>query len=97
MDEPLSNSPEKYQGVLLTIDGDPEVGEPCMFGKYMFLFVFYCLCYEMEISKNMSEEQVSEKRDPDLNEEEDIIMDGSRGGIGGMLLRMVTTRRIFMP
>ena len=51
-----------------------------MFGKYMFLFVFYCLCYEMEISKNMSEEQVSEKRDPDLNEEEDIIMDDSRGG-----------------
>ena len=36
-----------------------------------FSFI-YCLCYEMDISTNMSEEQVSEERDPDLNEEEDI-------------------------
>ena len=49
MDEPLSNSPEKEQNELLTIDGDPEVGEPCMFVKGMYLYVFNCLCYEMDI------------------------------------------------
>ena len=45
MYKPLSNSPEKEQGELLTIDGDPEVGEPFMFGKGIYLSVFYCLCY----------------------------------------------------
>ena len=43
MDEPLSNSPKKEQGGLLTIVWDPEVGEPCMFGNGMYLYVFYCL------------------------------------------------------
>ena len=32
MDELLSNSPEKEQGVFLIIDGNPEVEETCMFG-----------------------------------------------------------------
>ena len=41
MDEPLSNSPKK-QGELLIIDGNPEVGEPCMFGRGVYLSVFYC-------------------------------------------------------
>ena len=45
-----------------------------MFGKVMYLSVFYCLCYKMDVSTDMSENQVSEERDPDLNEEEDIIM-----------------------
>ena len=44
----------------------------------MYLSVFYCLCYEMDVSTDMSEDQVSEERDMDLNEEEDIIMDESR-------------------
>ena len=69
MDEPLSHSNEKEQGELLTIDGDPEVGEPSMFGKGIYLSVFYFLCYEMYISTDMLEEQVSEEIDPDLNEE----------------------------
>ena len=59
----------------MTIVRDPEVGEPCMFGKGIYLFVFYCLCYEMDVSTDISEDQVLEERDPDLNEEEDIIMD----------------------
>ena len=48
----------------------------------MYLSVFYCLCYEIDISTDMSEEQVTEERDPDLNEEEDIIMDDSREEYG---------------
>ena len=44
----------------------------------MYLSVFYCLCFEMDLSIDMSENQVSEERDPDLNEEEDIIMDEIR-------------------
>ena len=78
MDEPLSHSNEKEQGELLTIDGYPEVGETSMFGKGIYLSVFYCLCYEMYISTDMSEEQVSEEIDLDLNEEKDTRMDNSR-------------------
>ena len=78
MDDEISHSPEKQQGELLTIVGDPEVGEPCMFGKNIYLSVFYCLCYEMDISTYLSEDQVSEERDPDLNWEEDIIFDSVR-------------------
>ena len=74
MDEAISHSPEKGQGELLTIVRDTEVGEPCMFGKGMYLSVFYCLCYEMDIFTYMSEDQVSEERDLELNEEEGIIL-----------------------
>ena len=49
-----------------------------MFGKGMYLSVFYCLCYEMDISTDMLEGQVSEEIYPNLNEEEDIRMDYSR-------------------
>ena len=38
-----------------------------MFGNGLYLSVFYCLCYEMDVSTDMSEGQVSEERDPDLN------------------------------
>ena len=38
----------------------------------MCFFVFYCLCYVKDISTDTLEEQVSEERDMDLNEEEDI-------------------------
>ena len=41
----------------------------------MYLYVFYCLCYVTDISTDMSEDQVAEERDPDLNEEEDIRLD----------------------
>ena len=37
--------------------------------------VFYCLCYVTDISTDMSEDQVAEEIDPDLNEEEDIRLD----------------------
>ena len=46
-----------------------------MIGKVMRLSVFYCLCYDIDISTYMSEDQVLEEIDTDLNEEEDIIMD----------------------
>ena len=73
MDEPISDLPQKEQGGLLTIDGDPDVAEPCM-----YFSVFYCLCYVKDISTDMLEEQVSEERDTDLNEKEDIRMEDSR-------------------
>ena len=78
MDEPISHFPEKEQGELLTINGDPEVEEPCMFVKGMYLSVFYYLCYAKDISADMSEDQVMEERYPDLNEEEDIRLDAIR-------------------
>ena len=49
-----------------------------MFGKGMYLSVFYCLCYVTYISTDILEEQVEEERDPYLNEEEDIILDKIR-------------------
>ena len=55
-DEPLSNSPKKEQGKLLIIDGNPEIGEPCMFVRGMYLSVFYFLCYVKEISTDLLEE-----------------------------------------
>ena len=59
----------------MNIVGDPKVGEPCIFVNGMYLSVFYFLCYEMYVSTYMSEDQVLEERDPDLNEEEYIKMD----------------------
>ena len=50
-----------------------------MFVKVMYLSVFYFLCYYTYISTDMSEDQVAEERDPDLNEEEDIRLDAIRG------------------
>ena len=49
-----------------------------MFRKGMYLSIFYCLCYGMDISTDMSEGQVSEEGYTDLNEENDIIMDEIR-------------------
>ena len=62
MEEPISYLPEKEEGVLLIINGDTEVGEPCMFVKVVYLYLFYCLCYDTDISTDMSEEQVKEEK-----------------------------------
>ena len=43
-----------------------------MFGKGVYLSVFYCLCYVKDISTDMWEDQVSEESCLNLNEEEDI-------------------------
>ena len=78
MDEPIPYLPEKEQGEFFTTDGDPEFVEPFMFGKGMYLSVFYCLCCAKDRSTDMSEGQVAEERVPDLNEEEDTRMEDSR-------------------
>ena len=44
----------------------------------MYLSVFYFLCYVTDVYTDMSEDQVVEERYPDLNEEEDIILDSIR-------------------
>ena len=62
----------------MTINGYPEVGEPRIFGKGMYLSVFYYFCYVTDISTDMSEDQVPEEIDPNLNEEEDIRIDEIR-------------------
>ena len=59
MEEPISNLPQKEKGELLIIDGNPEVEEPWMFERGMYIPVFYSLCYVKEISMDMLEEQVS--------------------------------------
>ena len=48
-----------------------------MFVKGVYFLVFYCLFYEIDISTDMSEEQVSEEIYTDLIEEEYIRMDDS--------------------
>ena len=63
---------------MLTINGYPEVVEPYLFGKVMYLSMFYCLCYVTDRSTDMSEDQVPEEIDPNLNEEEDIRIDEIR-------------------
>ena len=40
--------------------------------------MFYCLCNVKEMLTGILEEYVSDKRDPDLNEDEDIIIEVSR-------------------
>ena len=49
-----------------------------MFEIYMYLSVFYCLCYIEDISTDMQEEQVSKQIHTDANEEEDTRMKDSR-------------------
>ena len=44
----------------------------------MYFYVFYCLFYVKDISRDVFEEQVSEERYLDVNEEEDIITDEIR-------------------
>ena len=69
IDEAISHSPEKKQGELLNIVRDSEVVKPCMFGKVMYMSVLFCLCCVKDIPTDMSEEQVEEERDLDLNDE----------------------------
>ena len=75
MEEPISHLKE---GVLLAINGDTEVGKPFMFVKGVYLSLFYCLIYDTYISIDMSEDQVEEERDPDLNDKYDIRLDEIR-------------------
>ena len=49
-----------------------------MFERGMYFSPFYCLCFHKDISTDMLEEWVLEERDPDLNEEDNIIMEDSR-------------------
>ena len=49
-----------------------------MFVKGMYLSVFYFLCYEIDISTDVLEDQVSEEIDTELNEEEGIRMEDIR-------------------
>ena len=46
-----------------------------MLVKGMYLYVFYFLCYDNDIYTDISEDQVAEERDLDLNEKEDIRFD----------------------
>ena len=78
MEESITLYPEIEEGVPLTINGDPMDVEHCMFVKGMYLSVFYCLCYDTDISTYIPKEQVAEERDPDLNEMEDIRFDEIR-------------------
>ena len=50
-----------------------------MFVKGIYLSVFYCLCYDMDIFTDMLEDQEAEERDPELNEKEDIRLDEIMG------------------
>ena len=75
MEESITLFPEIEEGVPLTINGDVPDEEPCMFVKGVYLSIFYCLCYDTDISTDILEEQVVEERDPDLNKMEDIRFD----------------------
>ena len=64
MEESITLSPEIENVEPSTINDDPPDGEPCMFVKGMYLYVFYCLCYDTDLTTNYSEEKVVEERDP---------------------------------
>ena len=49
-----------------------------MFVKGMYLSVFNFVCYDTDISTDMSEYQVAEERDPEQNEEEETRLDEIR-------------------
>ena len=78
MEKSITLFPKKEEGVLLTINGDLADGEPCMFVKGMYLSLFFCLCYDTNISTYISEDQMAEESDPDLNKKEDIWFDEIR-------------------
>ena len=75
MEESITLFLEIKEGVTLTINGDPPDGEPCMFVKDMYFSVFYCLCYDTNLTTDYLEEQVVEERDLDLNEMDGIRFD----------------------
>ena len=54
MEESISRLPKKEKGLLLTINEYPEVGEPCMFVKDMYLSLFCCLSYDTEMEESIS-------------------------------------------
>ena len=56
MEKSITLFPEIEEGVPLTINCDPPDEEPCMFVKGMYLYVFYCLCYDTNISTYYLEE-----------------------------------------
>ena len=78
MEDSITLFPEIEEVEPLTINGDPPDGEPCMFVKGMYLSVFYCLCYDTDLTTYYSEEHVVEERDPDLDEMDDIRFDEIR-------------------
>ena len=78
MEESITLSPKIEEGVPLTINGDTPDGEPCMFVKATYLSVFYCLCYDTDLTTDYLEEQVVEERDPDLDKMDDIRFDEIR-------------------
>ena len=51
---------------MLTIDGYPVCEVDGTFGKGINLSIFYCFCFVKDIPPNISEEQVMEEKDPDL-------------------------------
>ena len=55
MEESITLFPEIEEGVPLTINGDTPDGELCMFVKGMFLSVFFCFFYDIDISTDISE------------------------------------------
>ena len=91
MEESITLFLEIEEGEPLTINGDPPDGEPCMFVKGMYLYVFYCLCYDTDLTTDYSEEHVVEERYPDLDDMEDIRFDKIQEE-----RRKATIRRRFM-
>ena len=59
LDKPISKFPPKLQGEFLTIDGDTVCEGYYMSSRFMYLYVFYCLCFVNEISTYTFEENVT--------------------------------------
>ena len=54
MDKAISYLPEKEECELFNNVRDTEVGEPYLFGKGIYMYMFYCLCDVKDIYKDMS-------------------------------------------
>ena len=49
---------KKKKGGMFIIDGNPDIVEPCMFRRGVYLSVFYCLFYIKDMSTDLSEYQL---------------------------------------
>ena len=78
VDETISAFLKRGQGELLNIDGYNVCEGDLRFGKVMFLYIFYCLCFVVDISQNTAEEKVTEEKDTDFEWEEKLGISDDR-------------------
>ena len=97
MNGQISNLPEKEQGELLNIGGDPDVEEPCMFER-VIISMYFIVCVMLRIYQRIcwrNRFQKSEIRTRMRRRISEWKIVGR--STGGMLLRIMSIRVRFVP